>query len=96
MRLGEPPPNDPDVLRSLLVVDAQIKTTVRGPGGQAANGDGYGTAPPMAGHGPSGQGNGHLWPALSAERGEHELVTGDTAEAASLLLAMSEFSRAPA
>ena len=30
--------------------------------------------------------------AAAAERGEHELVTGDRAEAASLLLAMSRFS----
>jgi glucoamylase len=94
VRLGELPPNDPDVLRSLPVVDAQIKkTTVRGPGWHRYNGDGYGDRAtdgrPWA---PSGQGNGHLWPALSAERGEHELVTGDRAEAASLLLAMSRFS----
>ncbi len=94
VRLGELPPNDPDVLRSLPVVDATIKkTTERGPGWHRYNGDGYGDRAtdgrPWA---PSGQGNGHLWPALSAERGEHELVTGDSAEAASLLLAMSRFS----
>ena len=94
VRLGELPPTDPDVLRSLPVVDAQIKkTTVRGPGWHRYNGDGYGDRAtdgrPWA---PSGQGNGHLWPALSAERGEHELVTGDRTEAASLLLAMSRFS----
>jgi glucoamylase len=94
VRLGELPANDPDVLRSLPVVDATIKkTTARGPGWHRYNGDGYGDRAtdgrPWA---PSGQGNGHLWPALSAERGEHELVTGDRAEAASLLLAMSRFS----
>ena len=94
VRLGELPPSDPDVIRSLPVVDAQIKkTTVRGPGWHRYNGDGYGDRAtdgrPWA---PSGQGNGHLWPALSAERGEHELVTGDRTEAASLLLAMSRFS----
>ena len=64
-----------------------------GPGWHRYNGDGYGDRAtdgrPWA---PSGQGTGHLWPALSAERGEHELVTGDRAEAASLLLAMSRFS----
>ncbi len=66
---------------------------MRGPGWHRYNGDGYGDRAtdgrPWA---PSGQGNGHLWPALSAERGEHELVTGDRTEAASLLLAMSRFS----
>jgi glucoamylase len=94
VRLGELPPNDPDVRRSLPVVDATIKrTTTRGPGWHRYNGDGYGDRAtdgrPWA---PSGQGNGHLWPALAAERGEHELITGDKAEAASLLLAMSRFA----
>jgi glucan 1,4-alpha-glucosidase len=94
VRLGELRPTDPDVLRSLLVVDATIKsTTTRGPGWHRYNGDGYGDRSsdgrPWA---PSGQGNGHLWPALAAERGEHELVFGDPAEAASLLLAMSRFA----
>jgi glucoamylase len=94
VRLGELPPNDPDVLRSIPVVDSTIKsTTARGPGWHRYNGDGYGDRAadgrPWA---PSGQGTGHLWPALSAERGEHELVTGDAVEAASLLLAMSRFA----
>ena len=93
VRLGELPPDDPDVLRSLPVVDARSRRRPREPGWHRYNGDGYGDRAtdgrPWA---PSGQGNGHLWPALSAERGEHELVTGDRAEAASLLLAMSRFS----
>jgi glucoamylase len=94
VRLGMLPPDDPDVLRSLLVVDRTIKrTTVRGPGWHRYNGDGYGDRAadgrPWA---PSGQGTGHLWPALSAERGEQELVSGDLAEAASLLLGMSRFA----
>jgi glucan 1,4-alpha-glucosidase len=94
VRLGELPPDDPDVLRSLPVVDAIIKiTTARGPGWHRYNGDGYGDRAadgrPWA---PSGQGTGHLWPALSAERGEQELVSGDAAEAASLLLGMSRFA----
>jgi glucoamylase len=93
VRLGELPPDDPDVVRSLPVVDATIKrTTVRGPGWHRYNGDGYGDRAadgrPWA---PSGQGTGHLWPALSAERGEQELVSGDAREATSLLLGMSRF-----
>jgi glucan 1,4-alpha-glucosidase len=93
VRLGMLPPDDPDVIRSLPVVDAAIKkTTARGPGWHRYNGDGYGDRAsdgrPWA---PSGQGTGHLWPALSAERGEHELATGDEREAASLLLGMSRF-----
>jgi glucan 1,4-alpha-glucosidase len=94
VRLGVLHPRDAVVRRSLSVVDATIKrTTERGPGWHRYNGDGYGDRAsdgrPWA---PSGQGTGHLWPALSAERGEHELVIGDEREAASLLLGMSRFA----
>ena len=91
VRLGELPADDPDIVRSLAVVDATIKsTTATGQGWHRYNGDGYGD---RAGDGrpwaPSGQGTGHLWPALAAERGEQEHASGDAGTAASLLLAMS-------
>ena len=35
------------------------------------------------------RGSGHLWPVLSAERGEHQVADGDAASAAELLLGMS-------
>ena len=94
VRLGELPANDPDVLRTLPIVDAEIKsTTPSGPGWHRYNGDGYGDRAsdgrPWA---PSGQGTGHLWPVLSAERAEHSLASGDTAEATSLLLGMRAFA----
>ena len=78
VRLGELPANDPDVLRSLPVVDATIRSeTANGPGWHRYNGDGYGDSAadgqPWA---PSGKGTGHVWPALSAERGEQHLATG--------------------
>jgi glucan 1,4-alpha-glucosidase len=94
VRLGELPVRDRDVARSLEIVDATIRAeTVRGPGWHRYNGDGYGDRAsdgrPWA---PSGQGTGHLWPALSAERGEQKLASGKPAEAASLLLGMSRFA----
>jgi len=94
VRLGELPSNDPDILQSLPVVDATIATaTPSGIGWHRYNGDGYGDRSsdgrPWA---PSGQGTGHLWPALSAERAEQNLVSGDAAGAASLLLGMSRFA----
>ena len=94
VRLGELPANDPDVLRTLPIVDDEIKsTTPSGPGWHRYNGDGYGDrgsdGRPWA---PSGQGTGHLWPVLSAERAEHSLASGDTAEATSLLLGMRAFA----
>ena len=94
VRLGELPANDPDVSASLPVVDTTIKSdTPSGPGWHRYNGDGYGDGAddghPWA---PSNKGTGHLWPALSAERGEHALVTGDAEGAASLLLGMKQFA----
>ena len=94
VRLGELPAHDPDVVRTLPIVDDVIKsTTPSGPGWHRYNGDGYGDrgsdGRPWA---PSGQGTGHLWPALSAERAEHSLASGDTAEATSLLLGMRAYA----
>ena len=73
--------------------DDQVRRPRRGPGWHRYNGDGYGDRAsdgrPWA---PSGQGTGHLWPALSAERGEHEQASGNATAAASLLLGMSRFA----
>ncbi|MEO8264585.1 MAG: glucodextranase DOMON-like domain-containing protein [Ilumatobacteraceae bacterium] len=92
-RLGMFAAADPDFANSLGVVDATIKSdTDSGPGWHRYNGDGYGdgvTGSPWA---PSGRGTGHLWPALTAERAEQSLQTGDTATAAQLLDAMAQFS----
>ena len=93
-RLGELRATDPDILASLPVVDAKIRsTTAAGDGFHRYNGDGYGDRSsdgrPWA---PSGQGSGHLWPALSAERAEQQLQTGDTAGAASFLDGMARMA----
>ncbi len=93
-RLGELSPTDPDILASLPVVDATIRSnTASGPGWHRYNGDGYGDRSsdgrPWA---PSGVGTGHLWPALSSERGEQSLQTGDATGAASLLDGMDQFA----
>ena len=93
-RLGELAASDPAIQESIPVVDATIEsTTPSGPGWHRYNGDGYGDAA-SNGHpwAPTGQGTGHLWPALSAERGENGLQTGDTAEAVALLHAMNNFA----
>jgi glucodextranase-like protein len=93
-RLGELSPTDPDILASLPVVDATIRSnTASGPGWHRYNGDGYGDRSsdgrPWA---PSGVGTGHLWPALSSERAEQTLLTGDATGAASLLDGMDKFA----
>jgi glucoamylase len=93
-RLGELAASDPAIQESLPVVDAIIETaTPSGPGWHRYNGDGYGDGS-SDGHpwAPSGQGTGHLWPALSAERGENGLQSGDSASAVALLESMSNFA----
>jgi glucoamylase len=93
-RLGELPQSDPDILASLGVVDSQIRnSTAAGDGLHRYNGDGYGDRSsdgrPWA---PSGQGNGHLWPALSAERAEQQLQAGDASGAATFLNSMARMA----
>jgi glucoamylase len=93
-RLGLLPPDDPDVLRSLRVVDDTIRVeTASGPGWHRYNGDGYGDRDsdgrPWA---PTGQGNGHLWPVLAGERAEHHIALGDRTTASRLADSMRRFA----
>ena len=93
-RLGELAASDSAIQESLPVVDATImSTTPSGPGWHRYNGDGYGDGS-ADGHpwAPSGRGTGHLWPVLSAERGENGLQAGNGDEATALLQAMNDFS----
>ncbi len=95
VRLGELSATDADVIRSLAVVDATIeKHTPSGPGWLRYNGDGYGDCHVSPDHdcttegapwAPSNKGTGHVWPVLSAERGEQALATGAPATAGHLL-----------
>ncbi len=94
VRLGILAADDPDVAHTLPVVDATIATdTPSGTGWHRYNGDGYGDRAidgrPWA---PTGQGTGHLWPVLSAERAEQALATGDRAGATALLSSMHRFA----
>jgi glucoamylase len=101
VRLGELPATDPDVTRSLAVVDGTImKQTPSGAGWLRYNGDGYGDCHVVSGNctiegapwAPSNKGTGHIWPVLSAERGEQELATGSPAVAGKLLAAIDAMS----
>jgi glucoamylase len=93
-RLGLMPANDPDIVRSLVIVDATIRVnTPSGDGFFRYNGDGYGDGS-TDGHpwAPSNKGNGHLWPVLAGERGQYEVDRGAGAAALKLLDAMSNMS----
>jgi hypothetical protein len=96
VRLGLFRATDPDVAQSLPVVDSMIRNdTNNGPGWHRYNGDGYGDGfedgygPDGHPWAPNGKGIGHLWPALSAERGEQSLAVGDKGTSASLLHSMA-------
>jgi glucan 1,4-alpha-glucosidase len=107
-RLGELAASDPDVLRSLQVADSVIGSqTSSGPGwhryGIKASGatDGYGDcyvpdptdcSPSGAPWFPTAKGSGHLWPVLDGERAEHDLQTGSSGAAASLLRTMQDMT----
>ena len=82
--------DDPDLVRSLDVVDATIRrSTDTGVGFYRYNGDGYGDGA-TDGHpwAPSNKGTGHLWPVLAGERGQWELDRGDVGAAVGRLEAM--------
>jgi glucan 1,4-alpha-glucosidase len=107
-RLGELPTSDPDVLRSLPVIDSVIGSqTSSGPGwhryGIKAGGasDGYGDcyvpdptscSPSGAPWFPTAKGSGHLWPVLDGERAEHDMQTGASGAAFSLLRTMQNMT----
>jgi len=91
VRLGLEPASDPTIAQSLPVVDATIEaTTSTGTGWHRYNGDGYGDGA-SDGHpwAPTGRGTGHLWPALTGERGEYETANGLTSAALPRLSAMA-------
>src|SRR3954470_3358881 len=93
-RLGVLAADDPDLVRSLDVVDAVVaRQTASGEGFLRYNGDGYGDRTsdgrPWA---PSGQGTGHVWPVLAGERGQWELSQGQVTAAVERLDAMRAMS----
>ncbi|GHO59614.1 glucodextranase DOMON-like domain-containing protein [Ktedonobacter robiniae] len=93
VRLGLLPASDSDIQNSLNVVDKTIKVdTSSGSGWYRYNGDGYGDGS-KDGHpwAPSGQGNGHLWPLLTEERGEYDVSSGNYDSAATLLDTLRKF-----
>jgi glucoamylase len=108
VRLGVLPANDPDVQNSITVVDDTIeRTTPSGPGfyrygySSSESDDGYGDcyqpsgsdcSTPGAPWPPTDTGTGHLWPALSSERGEYDLADNDSSSAVALLTAMRKMT----
>ena len=104
VRLGVLPASDPDVQASVKVIDDTIeRQTLNGPGWYrygttpSESVDGYGDCYQPSGTScsvigapwpPTDIGTGHLWPVLSAERGEYDIASTDSGDARSLLTAM--------
>src|SRR5262249_16226410 len=77
VRLGVKPADDPLIIKSLKVIDRQIKVdTPNGEGFYRYNHDGYGEMYDGRRWNWDGKytGKGHLWALLSGERGEYELA----------------------
>ena len=85
VRLGVVAPNDPNILSTIRVVDAQLSTaTPNGRFWHRYTGDGYGEQkdgqPWDVGFAPGSQTTvGRVWPIFAGERGEYELAAGQGA-----------------
>jgi glucoamylase len=79
VRYGIRSPQDPNILATIQVIDAVLKTdTPFGPAWHRYNHDGYGqgsNGEPFTQHGV-----GRVWPLLSGERGHYELAAGQSTE----------------
>jgi glucoamylase len=75
VRLGIRPADDPEIGRSVQVIDSTIRVeTPNGPCFRRYNHDGYGET--FFGGPWRGEGIGRLWPVFSGERGEYEVASG--------------------
>jgi glucoamylase len=79
VRYGIRSPHDPNILATIQVIDAVLKTdTPYGPTWHRYNHDGYGQGPngePFTQHGV-----GRVWPLLTGERGHYEIAADNSAE----------------
>lgn len=75
VRLGVRAADDPLIIDSIAVIDAQLKRDLpQGPGWRRYNHDGYGQKSDGSAY--DGTGVGRCWPILTGERGHYELAAG--------------------
>ncbi|MEZ4642617.1 MAG: glucan 1,4-alpha-glucosidase [Chloroflexota bacterium] len=91
VRFGLRAADDPRIVNTVKVLDAQLKTEMpAGPIWHRYTDDGYGeheNGDPF-----DGTGIGRAWPLLTGERGHYELAAGHSAQAQRLLAAMTAFA----
>ena len=91
VRFGLRAPDDPRILNTIKVIDAELKVdTPSGPGWHRYNDDGYGEH--EDGSPFDGTGTGRAWPLLTGERAHYELAAGNRKEAVRLLKTMDAFA----
>lgn len=80
VRFGLRPPDDPKILNTVKVIDAELKVQTRtGPIWHRYTHDGYGEKPNGAPFEKTGKGRG--WPLLAGERAHYEIARGNFEEA---------------
>lgn len=91
VRFGLRSANDPKILNTLKIIDAELKVaTPNGPSWHRYNNDGYGEHD--NGKAYNGTGIGRAWPLLTGERGHYEVAAGHINEAKKMLAAMDNFA----
>ena len=91
VRFGLRAPDDPRILSTVKVIDAELKVdTPHGPAWRRYQGDGYGEHADGAPF--DGIGIGRAWPLLTGERAHYELAAGRTRTAEQLAQALEAFA----
>jgi glucoamylase len=91
VRFGLRAANDPRILNTIKVIDAQLKVdTSHGPCWHRYNNDGYGEHEDGSPY--NGTGIGRAWPLLTAERAHYEIAAGNFEKAELLLKTMEAFA----
>ena len=91
VRFGLRAPDDPRILSTVKVIDAQLKVdTPHGPAWRRYQGDGYGEHADGAPF--DGIGIGRAWPLLTGERAHYELAAGRTRTAEQLAQTLEAFA----
>ncbi|MDY3558077.1 glycoside hydrolase family 15 protein [Gemmata sp. JC673] len=93
VRYGLRAADDPKILNTLKVIDAELKMeTERGPIWHRYTADRFGEHDDGSAFEPGNKGKGRAWPLLIGERAHHELARGERTRATELVAAMANYA----
>lgn len=93
VRYGLRAADDPKILNTLKVIDAELKLeTERGPVWRRYTADRFGEHDDGTAFDTANKGRGRAWPLLTGERAHYELARGETDRAGELLAAMAAYA----